>query len=232
VLIAVPSTPLTGNVLDNAVVPSSADTLSVTSFTIAGTTYSTGSPVTIPGFGMVTILPNGSFTFLPNPTYTGPVPDIIYTVTSSDGQSVQSTLSISVNPQLLDGSEEITTPVSTAVTVNLLSNTQAPPGTIVAIANFTIAGSPTVYTPSDMPVTVVNTSTNANIGSLIVLADGTAIFEPVSGYTGPVPLINYNVRSSDGQVNPSTLSITVTPGMPCGQVPLTQCIMRPRFAAP
>jgi hypothetical protein len=162
--------------------------------------------------GNLTMLANGSFTFFPAPSFVGPVPDIIYTVKSADGQAVQSVLKITVNSQLLDGSEEITTLVDTAVRVNLLDNTQAPSGTSVSVTNFTIAGSSTVYTAGNSIVEVRNAITSTLVGTLIVQANGTTIFEPATGYTGPVPLINYNVRSSDGQVNPSTLSITVTPG--------------------
>ncbi len=59
---------------------------------------------------------------------------------------------------------------------------------------------------------VKDATTGVVTGTLVLQPDGSTTFTPAPGYSGPVPLINYNVGSSDGQVNPSTLAITVESG--------------------
>jgi hypothetical protein len=47
----------------------------------------------------------------------------------------------------------------------------------------------------------------------MVKPNGDVTFTPATGFAGQVPPISYMVKSSDGQVNPSVLDITVLPGM-------------------
>lgn len=58
------------------------DTLTITQFTVSGTTYSAGQTANLPE-GNLTINADGSYTFVPTPGYIGPVPNIFYTL--SDG---------------------------------------------------------------------------------------------------------------------------------------------------
>ena len=97
-------TPVSGNLLANAVVPDST-TVSVTSFTVQGvsTPFTPGTvPITLvnPVTGVITgtlvVQPNGDFTFTPASGYVGPVPTVSYTVASSDGQTNPSALNIDV----------------------------------------------------------------------------------------------------------------------------------------
>jgi hypothetical protein len=37
-------------------------------------------------------------------------------------------------------------------------------------------------------------------------------FTPAAGFTGQAPAISYTVQSSDGQVSPGALAVTVLPG--------------------
>jgi hypothetical protein len=69
-----------------------------------------------------------------------------------------------------------------------------------------------VYTPGPTPVTVTDPITGKVTGTIVMLPDGTTTFTPAPGFTGPVPAISYTVTSSDGQVSPSALDITVLPG--------------------
>ncbi len=55
------------------------DTLSILSFTVNGTTYPAGLTANL-AEGNLTINLDGSYTFVPTPGYTGPVPDINYTI--------------------------------------------------------------------------------------------------------------------------------------------------------
>ncbi|MFK5879569.1 MAG: Ig-like domain-containing protein [Flavobacteriaceae bacterium] len=55
------------------------DTLSIVSFTVNGSTYPAGFTANL-AEGNLTINADGSYTFVPTPGYTGPVPDINYTI--------------------------------------------------------------------------------------------------------------------------------------------------------
>jgi hypothetical protein len=212
--------PATGSVLDSADVPPGA-TASVTGFSVPGsdTIYPAGStvPVVDPVTGTVTgtmqVNPDGSYVFTPAPGFTGPVPTVDVLVSSSDGQSVEVPLTITVNPVLTDASETRTLPAGSGpLTLNLLDNTVPPPGTTVSVTSFTLPGSSVVYTPGPTPVTVTDPLTGKVTGTIVVLPDGTATFTPAPGFSGPVPAISYTVTSSDGQVSPGALDITVLPG--------------------
>jgi hypothetical protein len=136
-------------------------------------------------------------------------------VSSSDGQSVVAPLTITVNPVLTDASETRTIPAGSGpLTLNLLDNTVPPPGTTITVTSFSLPGSSVVYTPGTTPVTVTDPLTGRVTGTIAVLPDGTATFAPAPGFSGPVPAISYTVTSSDGQVSPSALDITVLPGKP------------------
>lgn len=89
-------TPITGNVLANDT-DANGDPLTVTGFSVGGTSYPAGTSATLPGVGSLVIAPNGVYTFTPLPDYDGPVPVITYTVT--DGANpVNGTLTLTINP--------------------------------------------------------------------------------------------------------------------------------------
>ena len=99
---------MTGNALAGAVVPAGT-TASVTGVTLPGATSPIvpgGSPVAITDpstgkvAGMLAVKPDGTFTFTPAPGYMGPVPVVTLTVSSSDGQSKDVPLSLTVNALL------------------------------------------------------------------------------------------------------------------------------------
>ena len=69
-----------------------------------------------------------------------------------------------------------------------------------------------VYPAGPTPVTVKDPVSNETTGTIVVLANGTTTFTPAPRFSGTVPLVSYIVASSDGQTDPSVLSITVTPG--------------------
>lgn len=92
---------------------------------------------------------------------------------------------------------------------NLLDNTIQPPGTTIGIRDFSINGLPAVFIPGSAPITVVNPLTQLVTGALVVLSTGAWTFTPAPGYVGSVPAIMYNVSSSDGQTDPSVLTIDV-----------------------
>jgi hypothetical protein len=105
--------------------------------------------------------------------------------------------------------------MGTPLKANLLDNAVLPPGTNASIKSFTVAGSPTVYTPGPANITLVNPTTGATAGTLQVLPNGDVTFTPAPGYVGPVPTVVYVVASTDGQTDPSALNIDVVAGEGC-----------------
>ena len=214
-----PGKPATGNVLDSATLPPGT-TASVTGFTVPGsdTVYPAGThvPVVDPASGTVTgtmvVNPDGSYVFTPSPGYVGPVPPVSVTVSSSDGQSVQVPLSLTVNQLLLDASES---PVAVAgngpLTLNVLGNAVIPAGTTASVTSFTLPGSSVVYAAGPTPVTVIDPVSGKTAGTVVVLPDGSVTFTAAKGFSGQVPAISYTVASSDGQVSPGAVAVTVLP---------------------
>lgn len=217
-----PGVPATGNMLTGATVPPGT-TASVTSFLVPGSDVpikAGAAPVQVVDeatgtvTGTIAVSPTGSYVFTPAAGFDGPVPAVMVNVVGSGGQSVQALLSITVSPLLLDGNEARTVMQGSGpVTVNLLSNTVVPPGTTISVGTFTLPGSSTAYNAGASSVTVRDPVTNAVTGSVVVQPGGTAVFTPAAGFTGQAPAIIYNVLSSDGQISPGTLSITVKPGV-------------------
>ncbi len=92
--IAFEDTPIAGNVLANDR-DVDGPALTVTQFTIGGSTYAAGAVATIAGVGTLGIGGDGNYVFTPAPNYSGPVPLATYTAT--DGWfDVSSTLTLSV----------------------------------------------------------------------------------------------------------------------------------------
>jgi hypothetical protein len=130
-------------------------------------------------------------------------------IASSDGQAKEVPLNVNVSPLLRVGDTAVSTVNDgSPITVNVLNNTVAPPGKTASVSSFTLPGGAT-YPAGSSPVTVTDPLTGKVTGTVTVAADGTAVFRPAPGYTGPVPPITYTVTSSDGQTAPGTLSVTL-----------------------
>nr|WP_263287941.1 Ig-like domain-containing protein [Pseudomonas sp. BF-R-24] len=195
-------TAVTGSVLTGT---SSVDgPVSVVNFTIGETTYAAGSTATIANVGSLVIGANGAYTFTPAANYNGSVPTVSYTVTDGSGSNVTSTLTISVTPvddSFTDISESVTTNEDTALTGSVLTGTSSVDGP-VSVVNFTIGE--TTYAAG-------STATIANVGSLVIGANGTYTFTPAANYNGSVPTVSYTVTDGSGSNVTSTLTISVTP---------------------
>ncbi|HEY4068142.1 MAG TPA: tandem-95 repeat protein, partial [Burkholderiaceae bacterium] len=183
-------TPQTGNVLANDH-DVDGDTLSVTQFSVGGTTYAAGTTATIAGVGTLAIDAHGDYTFTPAANYNGPVPVATYTAT--DGTLTSSaTLSLSVTPvndAPVAGNDLASTAINTPVTINVLANDHDVDGDTLTVSN---------------PVL-----TNPAQGSVALNPDGTLTFTPASNVTGPVTL-TYSV--SDGHGGTDTATVTVNVG--------------------
>ena len=80
------------------------------------------------------------------------------------------------------------------------------------VTSFSLPGSSVVYPAGPAPVTVTDPVTGKTAGTVVVQPDGSVTFTPAAGFTGQVPAISYTVTSSDGQVSPGALAVTVLPG--------------------
>ncbi len=95
----------TGNVMSNDSDPD-GDAISVTGFTVGGTTYSAGETAIITGYGEITINAGGTWYFTPETGFSGTVPGITYTI-SDGGLSDSAVLSIEV---VEEGPQELSIP--------------------------------------------------------------------------------------------------------------------------
>ncbi|WP_218281374.1 tandem-95 repeat protein [Pseudomonas sp. 478] len=194
--------PVNGSVLTGT---SSVDgPVSVLNFTVGETTYAAGSTATIANVGTLVIGTNGAYTFTPAANYNGSVPTVSYTVTDGSGSDVTSTLNISVTPvddSFTDISETVTTSEDALVTGSVLTGTSSVDGP-VSVVNFTVGG--TQYQAGD-------TATIANVGTLVLAANGAYTFTPAANYNGTVPTVSYTVTDGSGSDVTSTLNISVTP---------------------
>jgi CshA-type fibril repeat protein len=156
---------------------------------------------------------DGSYIFMPAPGYIGPVPTVTVAVTSSDGQSTEVPLSVTVSDVLTDASESPAMVAGTGpLRLNVLDNADVPPGTTASVTSFSLPGSNVVYPAGPTPVAVTDPATGKTVGTVVVQPDGTVTFTPAAGFTGQAPAISYTVESSDGQVSPGALAVTVLPG--------------------
>ncbi|MBI3905441.1 MAG: tandem-95 repeat protein, partial [Pseudomonas fluorescens] len=195
-------TPVTGSVLTGT---SSVDGLvNVVNFTVGGTQYQAGEPATIANVGTLVIAANGAYTFTPAENYNGTVPTVSYSVTDGSGTDVTSTLNISVTPvndNFSDTSETVSSPEDTVATGSVLTGTSSVDGQ-VNVVNFTVGG--TQYQAGE-PATI------ANVGTLVIAANGDYTFSLAANYNGTVPTVSYSVTDGSGADVTSTLNISVTP---------------------
>ena len=130
--------------------------------------------------------------------------DSSYTVTDGSGNNVTSTLNISVTPvndNFTDASETVSTLEDAVLTGSVLSGTSSVDGP-VSVVNFTVGG--TQHQAGE-------TATIANVGTLVIGANGAYTFTPAENYNGSVPTVSYTVTDGSGSNVTSTLTISVTP---------------------
>ncbi|KAB2925548.1 MAG: tandem-95 repeat protein, partial [Dechloromonas sp.] len=186
--------PAIGNVLSNDADVDNA--LTVTSFTINGTTYAAGATATLAGVGTLVIETNGDYTFTPVTNWNGSVPQATYTTNTGS----TSTLDITVTPvddaSVLAPDSQTVAEDNPAIG-NVLSN-DADVDNALSVTSFTING--TTYAAG-------STATLAGIGTLVIESDGDYTFTPETNWNGSVPQATYTTNTG----STSTLDITVTP---------------------
>jgi len=207
-----PSTPentaLSGNVLTDGTDDSDVDgnTLSISQFTIDGTTYPAGSIVNLPNVGTVIVNADGTYTFTPVTGYFGSLPVITYAVSDGNGGTTNGTLAITVipvNDPPVVAPESIQIQEDAVSSGNLLSNDTDPENNTLTISQFTIAGVSGTFAPGTTAVTI------PNVGTIQISANGAYTFTPAANYNGIVPAIEYTVSDGLGGTTPGNLTIVV-----------------------
>ena len=217
----------TGNLLDNAATTNG--TVRISSYTIDGTTYAVGRVVTLAdNKGTLQINADGTFVLNAARIIEPGELDIQYTVTNGTA-TVVSSFKPEVNPYMSpfpdDGTSTQVYPIQDAgesinsnnpagvkgnVLANAVSQTQEQPDAALSVSNFTING--TQYDAGA-------TATLAGVGTIQLAADGNFNFVPVSGFTGKVPAVsyeltdNYTTATSELNINvPAAQEITIVNG--------------------
>ena len=217
----------TGNLLDNAATTNG--TVRISSYTIDGTTYAVGRLVTLSdNKGTLQINADGTFVLNAARIIEPGELDIQYTVTNGTA-TVVSSFKPEVNPYMSpfpdDGTSTQVYPIQDAgesinsnnpagvkgnVLANAVSQNQEQPDAALSVSNFTING--TQYDAGA-------TATLAGVGTIQLAADGNFNFVPVSGFTGKVPAVsyeltdNYTTATSELNINvPAAQEITIVNG--------------------
>jgi CshA-type fibril repeat protein len=202
---AVEDTPLNGSVLTNDS-GSGGSILTVTNFTINGTTYNAEETANIPNVGTFILRADGTYTFSPATNYTGAVPVISYTATDANGGSDTGDLRISISPvndppvavdEVVSVNED--TPVSGNVLTDGTDDSDVD-GNTLTITEFKLNG--VSYNPG-------TTASIPGVGTIVVSTSGSYTFTPAAGYTGAVPDIDYTISDGNGGSDVGRLSITV-----------------------
>ena len=196
----------TGNVLAN---DSDVDTaLTVSGFTVGGTSYTAGQTATLAG-GTLTVGSNGDYTFTPNANWNGTVPQVSYT-TNTGSTSTLEIIVTAQNDAPVDGNESNTVTEDVTLTVtngaigDLLNNATDVDGNSLSITGYTIAG-------MNGTQAVGSAVSIAGVGSLTINANGSYSFVPAANYTGAIPVITYTVSDGQGGTDTSTLTLTINP---------------------
>ncbi|EPX3301776.1 Ig-like domain-containing protein [Citrobacter freundii] len=160
------------------------DTLTVTDFTVNGTTWQSGETANLAGYGSLTITSDGGVTFIPVADWNGNVPVVTYTATDGrDNGSITSTLTIQYDaiPDAVD--DNATTHAGVAKVIDVLANDR--------------------FSNSDKAVTAV---TQGNNGS-VAIENGKVRYTPNAGFNG-TDSFTYTVTSG-GVTETATVNVTI-----------------------
>lgn len=184
-------TRLDGNLLTTARDADVGDTITVTDFTIDGTTYATGTPVVLDGKGTLTINSNGTYSFEPVADWNGIVPLISFTISDgNNGGQASSTLVIQVRSVVDIAPDTATTHADNFVAINVLGND--------------------TFSNDTQIVTAIRD--NTTLGQVFVLSDNTIRYSPPPGFVGR-DTFTYTVTSG-GITETSTVTVIVTNAAP------------------
>ncbi|WP_018155653.1 Ig-like domain-containing protein, partial [Demetria terragena] len=167
-----------------------------------------GNPVdtrTIPDVGTFTVDDSGNVVFTPLPEFTGTTPAVPYRITDENGETADSTVTVTVTPTAADppvaSPDSDTTPQGTPVDVPLLDNDTAGSAPI----------DPALTTLLDPAGNPVDELTVPGEGTYTVNDQGVVTFTPLPDFTGEATPVPYRITDENGETADSTVAITVTP---------------------
>ncbi len=173
------------------------NTLSVTSFTVNGTTTNAGGIANIANVGALQLNSDGGYVFTPATNFNGKVPEVTYT--TNTGSS--STLNINVTPVDDDAPDAIddtfATNEDTPVSGNVLTNTN-PGGADTGVDHGKVISN---TNPLD--------GLNNPAGTVVINENGDFTYTPLANFNGPVTF-TYTVEDDEGQTDTATVTINVT----------------------
>ncbi|QZZ21474.1 tandem-95 repeat protein [Leptothermofonsia sichuanensis E412] len=154
--------------------------------------------------GTVTLNADGSFIYTPVPGFTGPTDTFTYQATDGLAISNLATVTISVAPNnppvaVNDNSPLYRTSPGIPLTVSVLNS---------VLNNDSDGGDG----PFLQAVTAVTTT--ANGGTVTLNADGSFIYTPAAGFSGPTDTFTYQVTDGIDVSAPATVTLTVAPNTP------------------
>jgi hypothetical protein len=147
---------------------------------------STFTATSAPAHGTVVMNADGTYTYTPTLNYTG-TDTFIYKVTDPTGQVATATETITITPPpILAVNDSYTAPYNTPITKDACANDTFAPGSVFSATS----------TPSH--------------GTVVMNADGTYTYTPVSTFAG-TDTFTYTITDPAGQVSTATETITITP---------------------
>jgi uncharacterized repeat protein (TIGR01451 family)/gliding motility-associated-like protein len=185
------------------------NTLTVTKYSIAGVDYTPGSSNLITGVGTITLNADGSYVFVPAANYNGTVPAITYTVSDGNGGTVNSTLTITVNP--------INDAPSFVKGADQLVNTNAGAQTVNNWATAIVAGPADEVASQAVNFVVSNNSNTSFTVQPAIDASGNLTYTPLGNFAGKVTVtvvLNDNGGTANGGIDQSaaqTFIISIKP---------------------
>ncbi|WP_425100643.1 Ig-like domain-containing protein [Tropicibacter sp. S64] len=152
----------------------------------------TTTTATTPANGAVAVNPDGTITYTPNAGFTG-TDSFDYTITDGNGGTDTATVTVTVDPALNSDpdavDDSVTTPLDTAVTIDVLGNDTDP--------------------ESD-PLSTTSATTPTS-GAVVVNGDGTVTYTPNAGFTG-TDTFDYTISDGNGGTDTATVTVSVGGG--------------------
>jgi len=159
----------------------------------------------VPNKGAFTVSATGEVTFTPFAHFVG-LAAIQYVVMDnkdvlSNSGKITVTVKSNNKPPIAVDDYSTVAEYNTAAG-NVFANDLDPEGEPLTLGSFTIGSNS--YLPGE-------TATIAEVGTVVILLDGTFTFIPFQHYNGSVPQVNYKVIDSEGLNASANLNITVSP---------------------
>ncbi len=194
-------TPVSGNVLGNDTDVEN-DPLTVTTFTVGGSTYPAGTTVNLAS-GDLMIAGNGTYTFTPAPNYTGPVPVATYTV--SDGNGGTDTGNLILGPVSPVNDPPVAIDDVFAVTEDTPRSGNVLPNDIE------VDGDTLNVVDGDAnPLNGISPVSGPSHGTLVLTAAGTFTYTPDANYNGTDSFV-YRISDGNGGFSEATVTLNVVP---------------------